>query len=475
MIRLCFRASFTLRVRLFLLVVFLLLVGLSAGPLTAWAEEKGGETKAVDQDADADDQKLTVTEDDPYKDHITGPPPKWMGKYGRWIKHAEMMALSGELDMWGASATVPEGFLLGFFGYGSMRAAKRFDNHRKLINIIPVFNIPDPFHLGGDFFELNFNASGTMKGYGTGLTYGLTDRLMVGFSTFWAVVDIKMDPIFIPGTCERLGVATRAEFYSLLEELGRPRPKHYNKSDPVDWGDSDIFVNWNYYRGRLFSSGFTTHFYLPTAHRAEADKAIIFALGPDLDTGNSAWGLGLDKVFDFRPPAPANIVTFSLTLSGALYFQTKRESPKFLKPNRDVWDYMKSQGVELDFFPDLSDIDDYYYYTPPPWVAVTAGIGISLLSVSYRHGWGFEGKYETNSPGFKRVIDEIGLVGNGDDGKVIIAANLPLTPIYFPGLFQFQTEIMTDGRNAMVFRDSFRLGVGFAIPIAPPEKYALKD
>ncbi len=405
---------------------------------------------------------------------ITGPPLKFLGKYGRWIKHVERLAME-ELDLWGGSTTIPQGMLVPLFGYGTMRAAQRFDENRKLIDIIPIFNIPDPFNIGGDFFSLDFNVQGSTRGYLAGLTYGVTDHFMVGATIFFADIELKMDPIFTPGTSERVGVATRDEFYRLLEQLGRPAPQHVYKSDPFDPGDLDIFGTWNYYRSSWFSTASTLHLFVPTAHQAEPDKALIFALGPDLDTGNAAWGLGFGQVWDFRPPEPANIVTFTFTADGAVYTQAKRHSPEFLDPNRDVWDYMKAQGVELDFFPNLSDIDSHYYYTPPPWVAISGGIGIGPISISYRHGWGFEGKYETNSPGFKAVIDEIGLVGNNDDGKIIVATGLPLTPLYIPGLAQFRFEYVTDGRNAMVFRDVYQIGVGFMIPLALPDKYKMKE
>jgi hypothetical protein len=282
-----------------------------------------------------------------------------------------------------------------------------------------------------------------------------------------------MDPIFVPGTCERLGVATLEEFYRLLEKLGRPRPKTTYKSDPLDPGDTTLFLTWNYYRSEYFSTAITPKLYLPTAHKAAPDKAIIFALGPDLDTGAAAWGIGLNPVWDFRLPEPAKVVTFSFGVEGAIFAQTERESPKFYAPNRDVLDYLKAQKVELDFFPDLSDIDKHYYYTPPPWIAVSGGIGVSAFSLSYRHGWGFEGSYETNSPGFKKVIKTIGLVGTGDDGRITAAASLPLTPLYLPALAQFRFDYVTDGRNAMVFRDIYQIGVGFLIPIAPPARYRL--
>ncbi|MDP8225319.1 MAG: hypothetical protein P9L99_18300 [Candidatus Lernaella stagnicola] len=432
---------------------------------------------AADEDPPPDQSDTTSDQDAEQKDEyvpLTGRPLKFTGKYGRWIKEMERMAME-ELDLWGASTTVPQGFLVPLFGYGTMRAAQRFDNHRKLTDIIPIFNIDDPFNVGGDFFSLDFNVQGSTKGYLAGLTYGVTDNIMVGASIFFADIEIKMDPIFTPGSSERLGVATRDEFYKLLEKLGRPRPKHVYKSDPFDAGDLDMFVTWNWYRTNWFSTASTLHVFAPTAHQAEPDKALIFALGPDLDTGNAAWGIGLGKVFDFRPPAPADVVTFTFTVDGAVFFQSKRRSPEFLAPNRDVWDYMKSQGVELDFFPNLSDIDSHYYYTPPPWIAVSGGIGLGIFGISYRHGWGFEGKYETNSPGFKQVIDEIGLVGTGDDGKIIVSTGLPLTPLYIPALAQIRFEYVTDGRNAMVFRDIYQIGVGFLIPLAPPEKYRLKE
>jgi hypothetical protein len=398
--------------------------------------------------------------------------PLWMGDYGRWIKHAQNTLL--EMDIWGSSATVPEGFLVTFFGYGTQRAAGRFDENRQLVELVPLLKVPNPF-IGreGDFFSFDFNASGTTKGYFVGAQYGITDRIMLGFSLFGAVVDIKMDPIFTPGTSEMLGIATLEEFYTLLEEIGRPRPKTSYKTEGIDLGDATLSCSWNYFRGEWYAGGVTGTLIIPTSHRADPNSALIFGLGPDIDTGNGSWGASLSKVFDFRPPKPLNVATFSIGMEGAYFLTAKRKSPDFPAPNQDVKDYMDAQAVELDFLPDLSDMDSHYYYTPGPWLAASAGIGAGPISITYRHGWGFEPEFQSNSPGFKKMIDELGLVGNGDDGKIIAAVSIPLTPLYIPALMQFRTEYMTDGRNALVFRDVYQMGIGFIIPLAPPDRYRL--
>lgn len=445
------------------ILLLLLLVGLLLVPAAALAEEEADESEE-----ETEEETNTSMYGDFYREV---PDEHFLGDYGRWIIHAQNTLLS--MDLWGSSVTIPQGFMTLAFGYGTQRAAARFNQHRKMEDIVPVLDIEDPFHIGGNFFKFDFAVSGSSHGYFGALVYGITDNLMIGVSSMFVVVHIKLDAVFSPGSCERLGIATQSEFFRLLEKLGRPAPKLKYDSDPVDLGDTSVFLTWNYFRNKWFSGGLTGNLFLPTAHRADPNKNLIFALGPDLDTGNSAWGLGLSKVFDFRPPKPADIVTFSLGMEGAYFFQSKRESPEFLEPDQDAWDYLEAQNVDLAFFPDLSDMDDYYYYTPPPWVALSGTIGLSLFSVTYRHGWGFEGNYETNSPGFKKIIDEIGLVGTGDDGKLIFATSLPLTPLYIPGLVQFRFEYVTDGRNALIWRDAYQIGVGLFLPINPPERYRL--
>jgi hypothetical protein len=393
--------------------------------------------------------------------------------YARWIKSVQNKFLSGEIDLWGSTATIPEGFLVVAFGWGTMRPGGRFDENRHLVDLLPVLSVPDPFNNDGEFFSFDFNADGEANGYFVGLSYGINDTLMITASTMMSTLNVKINPIFAPGSVERLGVATLEEFYTMLELLGRPRPKHSYKTDGVDMGDTTLAASWNYYRNEWFSTGMVGSLLIPTSHTAEPNSSIIFGLGPDLDTGVGAWGLGLANNFDFRPPKPLKIITFSFGLESAYYLQSKRESPDFIKPNQDVWDYMTAQGVELDFLPDLSDMDDYYYYTPAPWVAASAGIGAGPISITYRHGWGFEAAFDSNSPGFRKMLDEIGLVGTGDDGKIIVAISIPLTPIYIPGLIQLRTEYQTDGRNAMVFRDIYQAGFGLFFPLNPPERYRL--
>jgi len=435
-------------------------------PAMALAADDDDEGESVDPPDAAEQPGTDIVMPETKEEHF-------LGDYGRWIEHAQNTLL--EMDMWGSSTTVPEGFAVALVGWGTMRAYKRFDNHRKLIDIVPILKIDDPFHVKDEdyFFQFDFGIRGKGGGYMAAITYGITDRLMAGVSTNWLELHVRLDAKFTPGSSERLGVATREEFFTMLNLLGRPTPKMRYDSKPVKWGDTTAFLTWNYFRNTWYSGGLTGSLILPTAQVADPNENMTFGLGPDLDAGNASWGLALNKVFDFRPPKPANIVTFTIGAEGAYYFQAKRKSPQFLKPDQDAWDYLQAQGLDLDFFPDLSDLDDYYYYTPPPWVAVSGGIGISLLSVTYRHGWGFEGEYESNSPGFKKMIDEIGLVGTGDDGKLIFAAGLPLTPLYLPALAQVRFEYVTDGRNHLVFRDQYQAGIGFFIPINPPARYRL--
>jgi len=397
--------------------------------------------------------------------------PHVLGKYGEWIDFVQSTLLG--LDIWGSSATIPQGFLVPMFGYGSMWPYGKYDKNGKLVELLPILQAPDPFYHEGYFFKFDFNPRGSLQGYMIGLMYGITDRLQIGVNSMFAVLHIHMDPIFTPGTCERLGIATRDDFYKLIEELGRPAPKHGYDTKGADWGDTTVAVTYNYFRNQYFAGGFTGNLYLPTAKRANPNDAIIFGLGPELDVGNSAWGIGFVKMLDFRPPEPAKFISFSLGGEGAYYFQSERKSPKFNKPNQDAWDYLKAQGVDLDFFPNLSDLDSHYWYTAPPWVAASIGAGAGPISLTYRHGWGFEGNYESNSRGFKKIIKAIGLVGTGDDGKLIASATIPLTPIYIPGLIMLRYEYQTDGHNTLVFRDRFQAGIGFAVPINPPERYRM--
>lgn len=476
-------------VLLFLLLMFIGPTALNAQETSDETESEPAESDAgsdeqpvPEDDAETDDTSETATDEDTPAEEIEEPDAETSAddkkkkkdnpfkRYGKWIKAQEKMALE-ELDLWGATATIPQGYLVLYGGWGTMRPHKRYDEDRELIDMLPVFDVPDPFHGDGDFFSFDFHADGSLMGFTFGAMYGINDTVSIGFNTIFSKLEISMDPIFTPGSCERLGVATLGEFYKLLELLGRPRPKHSYTSDGVDWGDTSISVIWNYFRGDWFSAGLTGNMFLPTAHQADPNTSLIFALGPDIDSGTPAWGFGINKMLDFKLPKPADFITLSITGEAAYYFQTKRKSPRFLEPNQDVWDYMTAQGVELDFLPDLSDMDEYYYYTPPPWVAASIGLGAGPFSLAYRHGWGFEADYQSNSPGFRKMLDEIGLVGTGDDGKIIFSASVPLTPIYLPAIAQFRMEYVTDGRNNLVFRDIYQAGIGIFIPINPPDKY----
>ncbi|MBZ0273357.1 hypothetical protein K8I61_15065 [bacterium] len=395
----------------------------------------------------------------------------WFGRYGEWIRFQEQLLLG--MDLWGASGTIPEGYGILFFGWQHRRAWKRFDEHRKIVDVVPVISADDPFEHKGKFFEFDFGIKGRLQGYGAGFQYGVTDRFMVGISTFWAIIHIDIEPIFTPGSSDQVGLVTLDDFYDLMVELGRPVPKTTYDSDPVDFGDTTVDAKWNYYREEFFSTSIQGGVFLPTSHRAHPQQNLIFGLGPDIDTGAGAWGAKFGTTFDTRPPDPVKSVSFSLTLEGAYFLETRRESPEFPPLNQDVKDYLSSQGVDVDIFPDLTDVPSHYYYTPGPWFAAQFGIGAGPFSIAYRHGFAGAPGFRSSSEGFKQLVDEIGLVGYGDDGKLLMSLNVPLTPLYIPGLLNLSMEYQTDGRNALIFRDVYTIGLGIGLPLAVPDRYKM--
>lgn len=396
------------------------------------------------------------------------------GEYGRWIKFQEKL-LGEQLSdrLWGASATIPEGYGIVFFGWQTRRAWKRFDKDRKIDDVVPVISAEDPFEKKGKFFQFDFGVSGRLQGYGAGFQYGLTDNLTLGVNTFWAVIHIDIDPIFTPGSSDQIGVVTREDFYEVLVEMGRPIPVTEYDSSPADLGDTTIDAKWNYYRGKTISTALTGGIITPTAHQADPQQSIIFGLGPDLDVGAGTWGGKLGHVFDVRMPKPVQWLTFSLSAEGAYFLEDIRETPTFPKQNQDVKDYLASQGVDVNIFPDLSDIENTYGYTPGPWFAAQAGLGMGPLSIAYRHGFGGAATYRTDSEGLQTLIDEIGLVGYGDDGKILTSMNVPLTPLFLPAIASFNFEYATDGRNALIFRDIYTVGVGIGFPLNVPDRYKM--
>jgi|GEM_PF-3449603 len=471
--------------RLLFLLSILSVLFLGTSTVLAADEEDSGEDDADSSEDSEDDQEDAdlLDEDQEAEDavplaevpaEVEQKPEKkpLFGRYGRWLKRAEKMAME-ELDLWGASSTVPQGFLVGLAGWGTMRPFQRFDQDRKLVDILPILSFDDPFHDEGKFFKFDFNISGKGSALLASFMYGITDHLTVGVSTNFMVVEIKVDPIFTPGTVDYIGVSTLDEFYVVLEALGRPRPKTRYKTDGVDCGDTVLNLTWNYFRTDYFSTAVTGNVFLPTSHRADPNSNLTFGLGPDIDTGYGAWGVGMNVPLDFRLPKPVKWVSFSITGEGAYFFRSTRKSPDFLPIDTDVRDWIEAQGVDVDFFQDLTDMGSTYYYTPGPWAAVSGTLGVGPVSVTYRHGWGWEASYDSDSEGFKKMIDFIGLVGNGDDGKLIFSVSLPLTPIYLPALAQFRFEYQTDGRNTLVYRDIYGAGIGFFIPLAPPERYKL--
>ncbi len=450
------------------------LIALGVGPAYAQDESDGAETPPGGETSDGGEP---LVEEDKEASEDAAPPevekkdPPF-GNYGKMIKHYEGVLM--ELPLWGMSSTIPEGFAVVMFGWQTRRPYKRFDQHRKMVDIVPVISVPDPFEKKGKFFELDLGVSGSASGYGGGLIYGLTDTITLSLDAYWAVMHVKIDPIYTPGTADKLGIVTVDDFYEMLEMLGRPRPVEKYDSDPADMGDATFTAKWNNYRGDHVSTGLQGGIIFPTAHQADPQRNLIFALGPELDTGAGTWGTKGGAMIDFKMPDPAGFVTLSFAADAAYFLPDERKAPEFPPLEQDVKDYLASQGIDVEIFPDLSDTGDTYMYTPGPWFATTASLGLGIVSIAYRHGFGGTAKYDSGSEGFKDLVDSIGLVGYGDDGKITVSTNIPLTPLFIPGLVNFNFEYATDGRNAMVFRDVYTVGVGIGIPLALPDKYKFK-
>ncbi len=435
-------------------------------------------TAEVATDGAADPSDSTTSTDSTETKKIPEPLPENAGPVDRWVHFlkGEVVRLK-HLDPYGATFQIPQGYLALGWNRVQLSLGGRFDENGDYGPVIK----PLEFTLGDEKqLDVLLDAQGEGGGHTFRLGYGIIENVSGFIEVPFSFMDLRVTPIVRPVDDEGnmigetvaslIGVQDRKAYdaatflYDTLPKLGRPALATRFKGE---WllGDVQLGLNWNYFRGKYYSSGFGSRLYLPTGRVPPPNQDLFYATGPEIQVGQGGWGAGISHVFDVRLLNNFHGVTLVYTaeLGGNYYFKQKREYPtNFVEPDPGAG------GLSPDQFPDLSELSVEFTYTP--------GLGVQMghrLSV----GWGPIGigtgivmqhtqkPYFDADPRFVSMVNSLGLTAQSSGVGFVATGSVNLLAVGVPIAVMVEYQRVLSGRNMIVFDDYIKVGVDMIGPL----------
>lgn len=367
---------------------------------------------------------------------------------------------------WGyVTPLLPKGFFSIHFSSRFLRWDSKYDEDGNSERFKDQIKFSDPT---SDFFNLNVMAKGSSQFHNLFLSYGITDSLDLVFNAPMVYQNNRMIYDFMPGKSSAMGLRSTKEFIDFLEELGRPRPVLKYVSVAWEMSDINLGTDWNFFRNHNFSSVFSWRAILPTGRLADPNQALIFGLGPQLDSGKGSFGFNSGFGFDFRPPKPVDIMHWALKGEYSYRFKGKRRAPAFHEPNQNAVNSLDAFGVNTDYYPDLSKMDDYYYVTPQSAFDGLAYWGFDLkyvdFGLGYQYHWRQEPLVDSDSKAFEKMLDLYGSFTSVQRGNALAYINVPMYHYHVPLEIYFEYRLSLHGKNSFVFKDDYQGGAKLYIP-----------
>lgn len=383
----------------------------------------------------------------------------------------------GEMDLYGISAQLPQGYLKIKWDYGWLEADSRFNGQGELG---PVFQ-PITFELNG---EQQLNVALDLGGSGHGHTfqasYGIIDELDWYIEVPFTAMNLSLNPetlavdeegntigetaAGILGVEDRMAYNASNFIYETFPELGRP-PVATSYDGRWLLGDINTGFSWNIFRSSRFSTAWTNRIFLPTGHVPSPETSITYATGPQPEIGIGGWGVSTTSGYDLRLYKNSHWIDIILStdIGFGYFFRQKRDYPtNFVEPNP-----LASQ-LDPTSFPDLSHLDGTFTYTPGFNMTWTSQLGINVAGVglSVAYGWAHSQKPHLDAdPAFVQMVEGLELLGQQSRSELALGASISLLPLYVPANIGISRRIFVDGRDTLVFSNFWQFTIETFAPL----------
>jgi hypothetical protein len=476
---------------LFAILIAMVLVAL---PQMALAQRTTGQgiTKALGGDIDMSDKgeaegAVEPGEEGEAAEAEAEAEKKPKNAWQRWTKFIDgELEKVGKMDLYGVTAQLPKGYLSVKWDYTQLKAGRRYNsNHDLGPAIAPIkLSLMDP----SDTSSLDIGLSGHGGGHVFQASYGITDSfdwyLELPFQYMHTQFDPKVlneDGSYWGGSIEAARVQGRNKLRQLLPAVGRPV---VGLKYDADWVLADINTgfSWNPWRTERLSTALTARVFFPTGRVADPNNSLLYATGPELDTGLGGWAMGFTNGWDLRIYKYSYWVDIvaSSEFTAGYGFKQSRRYPTVIEPDdpdaASKRGFTKPSVPSSPEFPDLTKANPEYGttvtgnfdYTPGWSLSWTGQLNVQLALLGIGFGYGILHAQEPEIQGDYRFIQmakSLELLGQNTVQAIQVGASISLLPLYIPVDIAFQWRKMVDGYNAIVFDDYWNIIVKTYIPV----------
>jgi hypothetical protein len=423
-------------------------------------------------------------------------PPAWADSL--WSRYVDMydraIDRALELDLYGVTAQLPQGFFSYKADWNHRRAAGRFDKHGNKVDLVQpiVFGEADSPDL-----LLDLGASGAGQGLTLQFSYGITDPLDFYIEIPLISADVHVRPKLrrmsttvamllaasLPAgyapmdlnwfengvTKEQYLNAASAWILDYLPRLGRPSleqgagypedlgPGKAYHSDGWVLADINLGCSWNFFRSHRWSGAFTGRVYFPTGNVPDPNNSLPLGTGAEIGQGQGSFGIGFTQGYDVRVYQYKYWldILLSAEFTAAYYFEHQRRYPDFPRPTSDGQTVLDLLDPNREIFPDMSDLTGKSYgYSPGFGASAFLMLGISSLIFDVGIGLGYFYSQEPTLDAderFAMMVSNLEMQLAGEYQKFRASAGVTLIPFYIPLQIHYQHERDIGGRNMIYF------------------------
>ncbi|MGM0578635.1 MAG: hypothetical protein ACQEXJ_23120 [Myxococcota bacterium] len=381
-----------------------------------------------------------------------------------------------EMDPYGVTSQLPEGYLSVKYQWTTITASERFDNTGKLGPVSPKIEFDDGE--GNKMLAVDLGLSGEGGGHLFQVSYGITNPLDWYIEIPFTYIDVALEPEveeideegnrIDPGLAQIAGYdpktyGTEQFVYDTLPRVGRAAPASRYEGD---WllGDINTGFSWNPFRNERLSFALTGRVFLPTGNIVDSNNSLLYGTGPGIDTSIGGWAVGMTHGVDVRIFKYANLldIIFSGEFTWSYGFEQERDYPtNFVKPDANF------QRLDPAAFPDLSDLSGTFKYTPGFGVDAVAQVNFQIAMVGLGVGYGIQFSqtpWLEGDPAFVQMAKSLELIGQQELHALQLAGSISLLP-FVPMDLQFSWRKPVAGRNAIVMDDYYQVTAKAYIPL----------
>lgn len=451
---------------------------LVAVPFSASAQRTTGE--AINKALTADDGQAGLAKP------VEAPPKNAWQKWTRFIDSE--LGRVGDMDLYGVTAQLPKGYFSIKWDYSQLKAGRRYNSKHELGPAIAPISLSA---LGIGEGKLDLGLSGHGGGHVFQASYGITDALDWYFELPYQFMHVRLSPKLLNedgslfgGSSAAAEVAGRNTLRTLLPTVGRPVP---GLSYDADWVLADINTgfSWNPWRTERLSTALTARVFLPTGRVANPDNSLLYATGPELDTGLGGWAVGFTNGWDLRIYKYSYWVDIILSseFTASYGFKQNRHYPTVIDDPNDTTTrgFRKPAVASPPEFPDLTKsnaefgttVGGNFEYTPGWSVDWLTQLNFHFAMLGIGVGYGASHAQEPEIDGDYRFIQmakSLELLGQQSYQAIQVGGSISLFPLYIPVNISVNWRKMIDGYNAIVFDDYWNVVVKTYIPLFPDSK-----